>query len=179
MVGSALAQGLRNVFLKVNFWSTTSTRVRDDLRSAIAVCARWIAVTQELTTTLWSQPHRAWLSPAFSDSCCGLLMSRLDEVLMLRTVHEQICTQLSAAEQAELDVHSAFAVFADLNPLLQNSYNDQVNILTESFKQQLSPLSSIHIICPLPYCSNATARNGPLRCSALTVVCNRPKLVFL
>ena len=75
---------------------------------------------------------------------CTQLASRLDEVLTLHTLHDQLAQQLSPDEQVgflscsanalavwhsappqkELDFESAFSVFRDINPLLQNAYSN-------------------------------------------------------
>ncbi|XP_033109038.1 cytoplasmic dynein 2 heavy chain 1-like [Anneissia japonica] len=63
-----------------------------------------------------------WKGEKFSPEGLSQLSARLQEVMTLRSIHEQLIRLLSAGEQQELRTGDAFSPFAGLNPLQYNPY---------------------------------------------------------
>ncbi|KAK7096855.1 hypothetical protein V1264_003902 [Littorina saxatilis] len=106
-----------------NLWNGNFNTVREALRMGVAICERWTTVCETLTMQFWKRfaPH-PWKGEKYTPDTLKKLCERLEEILSLRTVHEQLLRLLSTAEQKELGVGEAFTPFLGLNPLQYNPY---------------------------------------------------------
>lgn len=67
VIGAALAQAVRNHFARADMWAGRGS-IRDELRAAAAVCARWSTACAELGR-VWVRPRRAWSGPPLAGMC--------------------------------------------------------------------------------------------------------------
>ncbi|XP_020909537.1 cytoplasmic dynein 2 heavy chain 1 [Exaiptasia diaphana] len=95
------------------------------MKKAVLVCERWVSTCETLTSQYWKRfPSHPWKDDKFVPERLSLLATRLEEVLTLRTVHEQLVRLLSQQERQQLRTSDAFVPFAGLNPLHQNPYTE-------------------------------------------------------
>ncbi|KAK7489861.1 hypothetical protein BaRGS_00018883, partial [Batillaria attramentaria] len=106
-----------------DLWHGNFSSFRESLRMGVAICERWTTVCETLTTQFWKRfaPH-PWKGEKFTPETMKNLKQRLEEILSLRTVHEQLLRLLTGPEQKELGVGDAFTPFLGLNPLQYNPY---------------------------------------------------------
>ncbi|XP_076467409.1 LOW QUALITY PROTEIN: cytoplasmic dynein 2 heavy chain 1-like [Babylonia areolata] len=106
-----------------DLWHGSFSSVREALRMGVTICERWSTVCETLTLQFWKRfaPH-PWKGDKFFPETLKKLSERLEEILSLRTVHEQLLRLLTSAEQKELGAGDAFTPFLGLNPLQYNPY---------------------------------------------------------
>ncbi|XP_077984893.1 cytoplasmic dynein 2 heavy chain 1-like [Glandiceps talaboti] len=123
VVGGALGRYVQRKLGSLDLWRDPFHKVKEALRSGIAICERWVVACEQLTVQFWKRytPHQ-WKGEKYVPEGLGSLGNRLEEVSTLRTVHEQLVRLLSNSEQQELRTADAFSPFAGLNPLQYNPY---------------------------------------------------------
>ncbi|CAL1541204.1 unnamed protein product [Lymnaea stagnalis] len=123
VIAGSLGRYAQQKLAGVNMWTGQFSSVRESLRLGIALCERWTTACETLTSQFWKRyaPH-PWKGETCKPKTLKKLGDRLDEILSIRTVHEQLLRLLSAQEQKELDVSEAFSPFLGLNPLQYNPY---------------------------------------------------------
>ncbi|XP_076446844.1 LOW QUALITY PROTEIN: cytoplasmic dynein 2 heavy chain 1-like [Babylonia areolata] len=123
VIAGSLGRYVQRKLSDEDLWQGSFSAVRESLRMGISICERWTSVCETLTTQFWKRfgPH-PWKGDKFLPQSMKGLSQRLEEILSLRTVHEQLLRLLSASEQQELDVGNAFGPFLGLNPVQYNPY---------------------------------------------------------
>ncbi len=113
VLSGAFGRFVQRKLSDLDIWSGQFSYVRGSLHDGLMVCERWGTAAEVLTTHYWKQytPHR-WEGVAFSSPGLSQLVQRVEEVLGLRTVHEQLLCLLSSSEEAELNLLYAFSPFA-------------------------------------------------------------------
>ncbi|KAJ8297985.1 hypothetical protein KUTeg_024516 [Tegillarca granosa] len=109
--------------IEEDLWTGHYGSVKESLRSAVAICERWVGVCETLTAQFWKN-FRAhpWKGDRYIPDNLKKLATRLEEILTLRIVHEQQIGLLNSQEQKELRTNEAFTPFMGLNPLQYNPY---------------------------------------------------------
>ena len=99
----------------VNFCSSFKfIQVRDRLRKAILVLEKYIATTDTLTTQLWPGfPAHKWTTKKFDSQSVFKFRVRMEEVLELRIVVDQISSLLPVEKVPK----NPFIVFGDVDAL--------------------------------------------------------------
>ena len=83
-------------------------QIKDELRNGLSVCSNWLKITESLTKTFWkSHARHPWTLEPHQDKQILLLEKRIDHVLTVRALHEQLLRLLTADEQ----VGVLFALF--------------------------------------------------------------------
>ncbi|XP_070553238.1 cytoplasmic dynein 2 heavy chain 1-like isoform X2 [Ptychodera flava] len=123
VIGGAFGRYVQRKLGSLDLWRDPFHKVKEALRSSIAICERWVAACETLTVQFWKRytPHQ-WKGEKYVPEGLVNLGARLEEVSTLRTVHEQLVRLLSNSEQQELRTAGAFAPFSGLNPLQYNPY---------------------------------------------------------
>lgn len=97
----------------LDMWGGAFGHVRNSLQDSLGVCDKWNSTSEALTTQYWRQyGFHQWKGGPFISSTLAQLEHRLEEVLGLRSLHEQLLHLLSPAEQQELVLSNAFSSFA-------------------------------------------------------------------
>ncbi len=112
VISGAFGRFVQRKLSDLDIWSGQFGYIRSSLQDGLAVCEKWASAAEVLTTHYWKQysAHR-WSAGPFTSPSLSQLVLRLEEVLRLRTVHEQLLHLLSSSEQAELNVLHAFSPF--------------------------------------------------------------------
>ncbi|KAK3801155.1 hypothetical protein RRG08_006872 [Elysia crispata] len=123
VIAGTLGRYVQQKLSTVNMWTGPFSQMRESLRLGTALCERWVTACETLTSQFWKRygPH-PWKSETCKPKTLQKLKERLEEIVSIRTVHEQLLRLLSPQEQKELAVSEAFTPFLGLNPLQYNPY---------------------------------------------------------
>eukprot|EP00049_Salpingoeca_infusionum_P001770 m.50835 g.50835 ORF g.50835 m.50835 type:complete len:4155 (+) comp11193_c0_seq1:125-12589(+) len=99
-------------------WNSDFNLTRNNFKSGINVCTSWSRSLATLTEQFWPiYPAHKWRGGAVSASNVTALSQRLEEILSIRTIHDQTVSLLSDTEQTEFDTDGMFSAFHNVNCL--------------------------------------------------------------
>lgn len=127
IISGALARYVQRKLTGLDIWGGAFGLVRNALQDGLGVCDKWSSAAETLTTQYWKQyVLHQWKDGPFSSPTLTPLISRLEELLSLRCLHEQLLHLLSPAEQKELNLSNAFSPFSGMciliPPTLKSKY---------------------------------------------------------
>ncbi|KPP72256.1 cytoplasmic dynein 2 heavy chain 1-like [Scleropages formosus] len=125
VIGSALARYVQKKLSSVKLWEEPFFIVRENLRAGLAVCEHWAGTCEHLTGQLWKRygPHQ-WRGDKHRPQLLQSLASRLEEILMVRTLHEKLLRLLPPGKQQALCTGAVFEPFSGLKALHYNPYTE-------------------------------------------------------
>lgn len=99
----------------LDVWEKHFGHVRSSIQDGLGVWEKWSSTTDILTSHFWRayQLHQ-WKGGPFSSPTLTMLVRRLEEVLTIRSLHEQLVQLLSASEIQEFNLPNAFSPFIGL-----------------------------------------------------------------
>ncbi len=113
VVSGSLGCYIQRKLTDLDMWGGAFGHVRNSLQDGLGVCDKWNSTSEALTTQYWRQyALHQWKGGPFVSPTLGRLVQRLEEVLSLRSLHEQLLHLLSPAEHQELNLSNAFSSFA-------------------------------------------------------------------
>ncbi|KAM7436007.1 Cytoplasmic dynein 2 heavy chain 1 [Porites harrisoni] len=125
VMAGALGRYVQRRLAALDIWHDSFQQVKDAMRKGITVCERWVSTCETLTSQYWKRfPSHPWRGEKFTPENLSQLATRLEEVLTLRTVHEQLVRLLSTTERQLLRTSEAFSPFSGLNALHHNPYTE-------------------------------------------------------
>ena len=112
ILSGSFARFVQRKLSNLDMWAGQYNHVRGCLQEGLGVCEKWSSVAETLTGQFWRQyALHQWKGKAFVSSSLSQLIQRLEEVLGLRMLHEQLLQLMSPAEQQEHNLGNAFAPF--------------------------------------------------------------------
>lgn len=115
VISGSLGCYVQRKLADLDMWGGAFAHIRNSLQDGLGVCDKWNSTSEALTTQYWRQyALHQWKGSLFVSPTLGRLVHRLEEVLSLRSLHEQLLRLLSPAEQQELDLVNAFTSFAGM-----------------------------------------------------------------
>ena len=115
VISGSLGCYVQRKLADLDMWGGAFNHVRNLIQDGLGVCEKWISTSESLTTQYWKQyALHQWKGGPFVSPTLGRLVQRLDEVLSLRLLHEQLLRLLSASEHQELGLANAFSSFAGM-----------------------------------------------------------------
>lgn len=117
---SALGRCVHGRLSAMDLWTAPFARTESQLNWSLRLCRRWQQATATLTGQFWGG---SWRGPMHNDQPIDALVERLDEILSLRVMHDELCSLLSQQEQLELRMPELFAPFSQLPALATSEYN--------------------------------------------------------
>ena len=144
VIAGALGRYVQHTLGKLQLWTSPFSETRAALSDGTRICEKWNAVTTELSDTYWRRydEHR-WEGGVHKDSWLDGLAKRLDEVLRVRTTHEELRRLLTAQEQKQLHVYDAFAPFEGTLPLHYNPYTQpEWQACVAAYERKLEPIEN-------------------------------------
>lgn len=122
VISGSLGCYVQRKLADLDMWGGAFGHVRNSLQDGLAVCDKWNSTSEALTTQYWRQyTLHQWKGGPFVSPTLGRLVHRLEEVLSLRSLHEQLLRLLSPSEHQELDLMNAFSSFAGMCFLLMTT----------------------------------------------------------
>ncbi|RDD40688.1 Cytoplasmic dynein 2 heavy chain 1 [Trichoplax sp. H2] len=109
----------------LNLWTGPYHQVRDSIKAGLSICERWTVATETLTAQFWKRyGPNPWSGEKFNPEDLSRFSGRLEEILNLRSTHEQLTHLLSVYECDELKTDQVFQSFSSSNPLYYNPYTE-------------------------------------------------------
>ncbi|XP_074620352.1 cytoplasmic dynein 2 heavy chain 1-like [Acropora palmata] len=125
VMAGALGRYVQRKLGMLDIWHDSFQQVKDAMHKGISVCERWVSSCETLTSQFWKRfPSHPWRGEKFTPENLSNLAARLEEVLTLRTVHEQLVRLLTTSERQALRTSDVFSPFSGLNPLHPNPYTE-------------------------------------------------------
>ncbi len=113
VISGSLGRYVQRKLADMDMWGGAFGHVRNSLQDGLGVCDKWNSTSEALTTQYWRQyALHQWKGSPFVSPTLNRLVQRLEEVLSLRSLHEQLVHLLSAAEHQEFNLSNAFSSFA-------------------------------------------------------------------
>ena len=113
IISTSFGRYVQRKLSDLDVWKGQFTQVRSCLQDGLNICEKWSSASDMLTSQFWK--HYAlhpWKGGVFVSATLLQLTMRLEEVMSLRVLHEQLLHLLSSAEQQEFNVTDAFTPFA-------------------------------------------------------------------
>lgn len=112
IISDSFGRYVQHKLSSLDIWGGPYNQVRISLQDGLTLCEKWMSVTELLTAQFWKQyPLHQWKGSAFISSTLSQLIQRFDDVLSLRTLHEQLLQLLSPSEQQEFSLGTSFTPF--------------------------------------------------------------------
>ncbi|KAJ8280434.1 hypothetical protein GJAV_G00054510 [Gymnothorax javanicus] len=141
VIGGALGRYVQKKLSSLKLWEDPFFTVKESLRSGVAVCEQWVGACDHLTGQLWKRytPH-PWKGEKYQPQLLLSLSKRLEEVVMIRTVHEKLFRLLPAGKGQALSSARIFKPFSSLNPLHYNPYTEHLwKAAVSQYERAISP----------------------------------------
>merc|ERR1712078_75154 len=142
-VGAVIEGHVLGCHERLNVWHAPFAEVDDALQLAVRVLSKWGHMVHMLTSLQWisgNHPH------VFEGGETGLttgraLQARVEDVLALRSAHEEIRNLLSAQEAAALSTGEAFGAFQQMHPFHVGEFNDALwKAAKEEYSRSMEPV---------------------------------------
>ena len=112
VISGTLGRCVQKKLTDLDVWGKPFIHVRNHLQDGLRVWEKWSTTTDLLTVQLWrSYPLHQWMGGAFASPTLRILVKRLEEVLTLRSLHEQLVQLLTPTELKEFNLINAFSPF--------------------------------------------------------------------
>ena len=113
IISSSFGRYVQRKLADLDVWRGQFTQVRSCLQDGLNICEKWSSAADLLTSQFWKQyTLHPWKGGTFVSASLLQLTLRLEEVMALRMLHEQLLHLLSPSEQQEFNLANAFAPFA-------------------------------------------------------------------
>ena len=113
IISSSFGRYVQRKLADLDVWCGQFTQVRSCLQDGLNICEKWSSAADLLTSQFWKQyALHPWKGGPFVSATLLQLTLRLEEVMGLRLLHEQLIHLLSSSEQQEFNLANAFAPFA-------------------------------------------------------------------
>ena len=113
IISSSFGRYVQRKLADLDVWYGQFTQVRSCLQDGLNICEKWSSAADLLTSQFWKQyALHPWKGGPFASGTLLQLTLRLEEVMALRVLHEQLLHLLSSSEQQEFNLANAFSPFA-------------------------------------------------------------------
>eukprot|EP01035_Chromulina_nebulosa_P017590 gene17590-23160_t len=141
--GSLISKYVQSNILKIEVWKDRLGDVRLSLQSAIQVFEVWVDIPRKLTGTFWSGGLHTWKGKPFDDLFIKSYKNRLEKVLQIRVVSDELCQLLTSEERNFFEVEKLFLPLENTKPLLYNPYTEPIfNKAVEEYEKLIEPIES-------------------------------------
>ena len=118
-IGSFLVKYVQQQLMSVDLWSALSSGARMKLLSCIRICEQWCAIPKKLTFQWSGAPHR-WEGSLHEDTFGEAFLRRLEQVLGILTISEELSQILTAEEKATFQLSRLFEPLQETKPIQYN-----------------------------------------------------------
>ena len=115
---------LQKQLRSLDLWKGSAGEVSLKLKAAIRLCESWCDVPQKLTSTFWPGSEHRWEGPAHEDVFLRAFKRRLEHILHLRTLSDELSLLLTKDELAAFRLGSLFDPLEEAKPLYYNPYTE-------------------------------------------------------
>jgi hypothetical protein len=126
IIGSSLCTEIQHRHLaNLDVWKDRSGDVRLRLQAAIRVLEGWIDVPRKLTSTFWPGCEHQWRGAPHEDAFAGAFKKRLEHVLSIRTISDELAQLLTSEERESFQLDRLFRPLESTHPLQYNPYTEK------------------------------------------------------
>ncbi len=113
VISGTLGRYVQRKLADLDVWEKHFGHVRSSIQDGLGVWEKWTSATDILTSHFWRayQLHQ-WKGGTFCSPTLSMLIRRLEEVLHIRSLHEQLLQLLSPSEIQEFNLPHAFSPFS-------------------------------------------------------------------
>ena len=105
IISSSFGRYVQRKLADLDVWYGQFTQVRSCLQDGLNICEKWSSAADLLTSQFWQQyALHPWKGGPFVSGTLLQLTLRLEEVMALRVLHEQLLHLLSPSEQQEFNL---------------------------------------------------------------------------
>ena len=123
-IGGALVRYVQQQLSSIDIWTTLTSAIRMKLQACIRICEQWCAVTKRLTSTFWPGAPHSWKGPLHEDTFTQAFLHRLEQVLGILTLSEELSQILTADEKSTFQLSRLFEPLKETRPILYNPYTE-------------------------------------------------------
>lgn len=125
IIGGSLCRWIQHKLKGVNVWRDHAGEVRLKLQDAIRVCAEWTDVPSKLTSSYWGErSENPWRGGRYEDEYAIAFQRRLEDILSIRTLADELSQLLSKEERMSFRLDSLFEPLEETNALMYNPYTE-------------------------------------------------------
>ena len=124
-IGGAICRQIQKLLSDVDLWNDAAGNVRLKLQAAINTCKAWVEVPSKLTANYWRGGGHSWKGDPFEDTYTQSFRMRLEEVMKIRSLSEELGDLLSPEEKKSFRLTELFKPLESTNPLLYNPYTEK------------------------------------------------------
>ena len=122
---SSLLCTMQQKLSSLGLWFSDISIIKPSLLLAIQICENWLENCELFTGHIWRKSlSHPWQGPVLTSEIMEHFLSRLEELLKFRSLHEQAQEMLTRDEASESELLSAFQSFSGLSPLQPNPYTE-------------------------------------------------------
>ena len=142
-IGATLCRYIQQKLGAINVWKNGSGEVRLKLQDASRICKLWCEIPEKLTQTFWAGGEFGWRGDPHQDSFMKGFRDRLEQVLRIRTLSDELSQLLTADERSSFQLERLFIPLEDTKPLLYNPYTQpQWASAVAEYEQNIVPVES-------------------------------------
>ena len=141
-IGVVLEGHVQRCHERLNVWHAPFPDVDDALQLAVRVLSKWGHTVHMLTSLQWISGNHPHVFGAEVDlGPVRALQSRVEDVLALRSAHEEIGNLLSAQESSTLSTQEAFTAFEQLHPFHVGQFSEALwTAAKEEYGRNMGPV---------------------------------------
>jgi len=142
-IGSDLCRYVQKQLSSLDVWHGAPGEVAMKLKAAVRVCDQWCDVPRKLTTTFWPGSEHPWNGDAHEDTFMRAFKGRLEHVLRIRTLSDELANMLTKEELASFRLGRLFEPLQDTKPLLYNPYTEpQWQRAVKEYERTIAPVEA-------------------------------------
>ena len=142
-IGSDLCRYVQKQMSSLDVWHGAPGEVVMKLKAAVRVCDQWCDVPQKLTSTFWPGSEHRWEGAAHEDTFMKAFKGRLEHVLRIRTLSDELANMLTKEELASFRLGRLFEPLQDTKPLLYNPYTEpQWQRAVKEYERAIAPVEA-------------------------------------
>ncbi|XP_054724974.1 LOW QUALITY PROTEIN: cytoplasmic dynein 2 heavy chain 1-like [Uloborus diversus] len=125
IVGNTMGNFIQTKLQELDLWTGKLSLIEDQFLQSIDLCETWMDLCQKLTVLFWPNytPH-PWKRGVFAPPYLLHFCKRLNEILVLRSVHSQVQDLLTPDEASQMGLSASLKPLLALNPLNCNPYTE-------------------------------------------------------
>ena len=128
--------------MPADLWDGKSRVIKKKLDQGVAMLELWLGVCDQLTVTFWENyEEHPWVGGRYVPGVVADLLARLEDIVRVRTTHEELLRLMTPQEQEDMHVSDTFAPFRDITALQCNPYTqDTWTQAVEGYERLLLPI---------------------------------------
>lgn len=142
-IGGILCRYLQKQLSSCGLWTEPSGVVRPKLQAAVQICEQWCSVPRRLTASFWVSSEQPWKGEPHEDTYTSAFKQRLQTIISIRTLTEELSELLSPEERQSLRMQRLFEPLEAAKPLLFNPYTDSSwQDCVKAYHRSIDPIES-------------------------------------